>query len=523
MHRYHSRLCVLALAVVLGAVCVLPVGAAEPGILTMAGYYAIPLLDPHGTDSGTAINIIMAVCENLTRFKPGTSEVEPELAQSYEVSNDLMTYTFYLRRGITFTDGAPFNAQAVKTNIERVLALGKGPASRLSEIKSVEIADDYTVKLHLAAPSVSFLYNLTAKAGLHITSPKAIADHATATDPWAETWFNGHLVGTGPYTLTEWIPGDRVVLTRNESYWRGWEGKHFDIIVRREVPEYTTRRLLLQQGEADVIDFLQADDVATLGTAPGIAVVPLPTLNVVWYLPVFTSPVMTNIHVRKALSWAFPYQEAVAIAGMGSVQLRGPMPEVVAGYASGLTQYQTDLAKARTELAAAGYPNGGLKLTLADYTLDRNRQVFEVFQRNLSQIGVDVTYLAMDWGQYSPWATSPAKEGVDLFLVEHWPDYPEATNFITLYFMSTDTFVPCYPRGYSNSTINQLLSSAAGSADIARRNQFYADAQKIIVDEALGIWGYQIGDAIAMSQHIKGFVFTPANFGIYNFYDMYRD
>lgn len=523
MQRSHLKLCALALLVALGVAGALPVAAAEPEILTLAGYYAIPLLDPHGTDSGTAINIIMAVCENLTRFKPGTSEVEPELAERFEVSDDLMTYTFYLRSGITFTDGAPFNAEAVKVNIERVLALGKGPASRLSEVTSVEVIDDFTVALHLAAPSVSFLYNLTAKAGLHITSPQAIAEHATASDPWAEVWFNSHLVGTGPYTLVEWIPGDRVVLARNESYWRGWEGEHFDIVVRREVPEYTTRRLLLQQGEADVIDFLQADDVVTLEAMPGITVVPLPTLNIVWYLSVFSSPVMNDIHVRKALSWAFPYGEAVAIAGMGSVQLGGPMPSVVAGYAEGLPLYVTDLDKARAELAAAGYANGGLKLTLADYTLDRNRQVFEVFQRNLSQIGVEVEYLAMDWGQYSPWATSPAKEGVDLFLVEHWPDYPEATNFITLYFMSTDSFVPCYPRGYSNEELNGLLTQAAGTADIVERHRLYAEAQEIIVDQALGIWGYQIGDGIAMQQAVKGFVFTPANFGIYNFYDMHRE
>ncbi len=493
---------------------------AETSVLTIAGSYEIPLLDPHGTDSGTALNIIMAVCENLTRFEPGTSEVIPELAERFEVSDDLATYTFYLRQGIQFTDGEPFNAEAVKINIERALALGKGPSTRLSEIQTIEIVDEYTIKLHLVAPSVSFLYKLTAKAGLHITSPRAIAEHATADDPWAETWFNSHLVGTGPYTLVEWLPGDRVVLTQNEDYWRGWNDEHIDMIVRRTVPEYTTRKLLLGQGQADIIDFLQADDLDNLKADPGIVVVDLPTLNVVWYVPVFTSPAMSDIHVRKALSWAFPYQEAVEIAGMGSVQLQGPMPSAVAGHTDDLFMYSTDLDKARDELAAAGYEPGELTLNLVHYTLDRNRQVFEVFQRNLMEIGVQLELLDMAWGQFSPWATSPAKEGVDLFIVEHWPDYPEASNFITLYFLSAGDIVPCYPRGYSNPTMNDLLIAAAGTADIDQRNEYYADVQKTIVEEALGIWGYQIGDAIAMSAQVEGFVFTPANFGVYDFYNM---
>ena len=522
--RSHSIGIIGALAIFVFGFCVVPVAVGtEVSVLTMAGYYDIPLLDPHGTDSGTALNIIMAVCENLTRFRPGTSEVVPDLAESFEVSEDLATYTFYLREGIAFTDGELFEAEAVRINIERALALGKGPSTRLSEIESIEVVDDYTIKLHLSAPSVSFLYNLTAKAGLHITSPRAIAEHATADDPWAETWFNNHLVGTGPYKLVEWIPGDRVVLTRNAGYWRGWEGEHIDTIVRRTVPEYTTRKILLEQGQVDMIDFLQADDLVNLKADPGIVVVDLPTLNVVWYLPVFTSPIMNDIHLRKALSWAFPYEEAVEIAGMGSIQLQGPMPSATAGHSDDLLVYHTDLDKASEELAAAGHAPGELTLTLVHYTLDRNRQVFEVFQRNLAQIGVRLELLDMAWGQFSPWATSPAKEGVDLFIVEHWPDYPEASNFITLYFLSTEGIVPCYPRGYANSEINNLLLAAAASADIEQRNEYYAAAQKIIVDDALGIWGYQIGDAIAMSDNVKGFVFTPANFGIYDFYGMSKE
>jgi len=507
----------------LGVLACSAVTLGESQILNMAGGTEIPTLDPHGTDSGTAVNIIMQVCENLTRFKPGTSEVIPQLAESFKISEDLVTYTFYLRQGITFTDGAPFNAEAVRVNVERVQAIGKGPSSRIAEVESVEIVDDYTVKLHLRGPSVTFLYNLTAKAGLHITSPKAIADNATEDDPWAENWFSNNLVGTGPYELSAWAPGDHLILTRNDGYWGGWDGPHIDTILRRTVPEYTTRKQLLQLGQTDMIDYPPAVDLVNLAAIPGVKIEELASLNVVWYLPVFTSPVMNDIHMRKAISWAFPYEEAVEIAGMGSIQLNGPMPNTVAGHTDGLFVYNTDLEKAKAELAAAGYKPGELTLTIVQYTEARHRQVFEVFQRNLAEIGVKLELIDMAWGVFSPWATAPSKEGVDLFLVEHWPDYPEATTFITLYFMSTDTYVPGYPRGYSNAEINRLLGEAATTADIEQRNVLYAEAQEIIVDEALGIWGYQIGDAIAMRDYVKGFVFTAQNFGVYDFYAMYLD
>jgi peptide/nickel transport system substrate-binding protein len=521
MKRFFKPGILLILLLVFGLTTA-GVGSAET-VFTMAGFYDIPTLDPHATDSGTAENIFMQACENLTRFKPGTSEIVPQLAEKYEVSDDLKTYTFYLRRGIKFTDGAPFDAEAVKINIERTIALGKGPSTRLAEVSEIKVIDDHTVQAILRNPSVTFLYSMTAKAGLHMLSPKALAENKTDDDPWAEQWFSNHIVGTGPYQLVEWTPGDKVILKKNEDYWGGWEGKHIDVMIRRTVPEYTTRRLLLQQGKVDMIDFPPAEDLDNLRAMADVNVVELATINIVWYLSVFTSDVMQNLDLRKALSWAFPYEKAVEIAGMGSVQLQGPMPAVAVGHNDKLFTYHADLEKAKEHLAAAGYKPGELTLTLVHYTMDRNRRIFEIFQSNLAQIGVELKLTDMVWGQFSPWATAPSKQDADLFIVEHWPDFPEATNFITLYFMNTPDHAPGYPRGYTNEKINELLGKAAQTVDPEARNALYRQAQEVIVEEALGIWAFQIGDAVAMKDYVKGFVFTPANFGVYDYYLMSLD
>jgi peptide/nickel transport system substrate-binding protein len=493
--------------------------------LTIAGVYEPPTLDPHATDSGTALGVIMEIVENLLAFKPGTAEISPCLAERYELSADGLTYTFHLRQGIQFTDGTPFNAAAVKLNIDRIVALGKNSATLLGDIARVDVIDGYTVAIVLNQPTPLFLLKLTAKAALHIISPQSIQDHATSADPWAENWVATHPVGTGPYKLVEWVPQDRVVLAKNPTYWRGWEGKHIDTIIRRTVPEYTTRKLLLQQGQADIIDSPAADDLANLRAIPGIVVRDLATLNTVWYLPIYTSTVMQNVHVRRALSWAFPYAEAVQIAGMGSIQLQGPVPSSVPGHDKNLFMYTTDLKKAADELTASGYAKGELSITLVHYTSDVNRRVFEVFQRNLRDVGIDLKLWDMDWGQFSPWANADAasKAGADIFHVEQWPDFPDPYNYVTLYFKNTEDFWTWYPRGYVNDDINRLTTEAELTEDQTRRNQLYSEVQQILVDDAVGIWAYQIGDALAMQEAVKGFVFTPANYGAYNIYEIYKE
>jgi peptide/nickel transport system substrate-binding protein len=488
-------------------------------VLTIAGLFDIPTVDPHATLSGTAASVFMPVCEGLTQFEPGTSKIVPHLAERWEISEDQTQYTFYLRQGIVFTDGAPFNAEAVKLNIERALALGQAPSTRLRAVSSVDVLDEYTVRFNLSGPSTTFLSNVNVKAGL--VSPKAIADHATDSDPWATEWFNNHLVGTGPYMLVEWIPGDRVILTRNPDYWGGWDGPHIDTIVRRTVPEYTTRKLLLETGEVDFIDNLQPDDAESLRSIPGVEIKYMPTINVGWFVFEFQDPVMWNLDLRKALSWAFPYEEANAIAGWGSQQLVGPMPDSVPGHDSTLFQYHTDLDKAAEYLAAAGYEPGELTLNLIDYTTDRNRRWYEAFYSNLQAIGVTLDREESSWGQYSPWMASQSKDRGHMFVIVHWPNFPDATEFLNLYFEGTLEDPPQFPRDYVDPQLNWLLSEAASERDPERRAHLYSEAQQFIVDQALGIWGVHFYDAIAVKDYVKGIVFTPANFGVYDFYNMY--
>lgn len=497
--------------------------------LTIAGYYDIPTLDPAGTRSGTAHSIIMAVCEKLVRFKPGTSELEPVLATRWEVSEDLKTYTFYLRKGIEFTDGTPFNAKAVKFNFERVMGIKKGPAAGLLNVKEVKIVDPYKVQFILKRPSAPFIYKVAAWAGLNFISPKAVKEHATDEDPWAEDWVRNHLVGTGPYKLVEWIPKQRVVLTRNNDYWRGWEGKHFDRIIRKVVPEYTTREMLLQKGKVDMIDFPPAYSIPKLKRLSGIRVEEYPTINPDFYLFNLRSKVMQNKKIREALSWAFPYKEALEIAGKGASQLQGPLPKDVWAHNDELFVYHTDLEKAAELLKEAGYKPGELSLTLAHYTMERNRKLFETFQINLRKIGVQLNLKSMAWGRYSPWMQSRKKGNVDIFFVEKWAAYPEPTNFLSLNFEDSEYNRVSLPFGYKyalpthQAKLNDLLIKARQSPNKEERARLYKEAQELIVDDVLGIWAFQMGAAVAMRDYVKGFVATPAYFAIYDFYRMYKE
>jgi peptide/nickel transport system substrate-binding protein len=491
--------------------------------LIFAAHYGIPTLDPGMTSSGTAHCVMMAAYDKLVKFKPGTAEIVPMLALDWDISEDLKTYTFHLRRGIKFTDGAPFNAEAVKVNIERVLALKRAPSKNLSAIKEVKVVDEYTVQFILKNPSTLLMTQLAADVGLNIISPKAIKEHTTKADPWAKDWLRNHMVGTGPYKLVEWIPKDRLILTKNEDYWRGWDGKHLDTIIRRTVPEWSTRKLLIMQGKADLIDYPPAEEAAALKATPGIKVVLLPSINVIYYSFYFGSEKMRNKKLRKALAYAFPYKEAVEIGGWGALQLQGPMPASIEGFNDKLFVYHTDLKKAAELLKEAGYKPGELTVSFFRSIRDRDRMITEAFQSNLQRIGVKMQVTEMAFAQYSPWRASENKEGADIFTCEHWANYPEATNFLSLLWENSEDQKQKFYSGYKNEDLNKVLAEARASIDPEKQKELYKKAQEIIVDDVPAMFGIQMGDGVVLRNHVKGFVPTQCYFAKHDFYLMYLE
>jgi peptide/nickel transport system substrate-binding protein len=495
-----------------------------PRVITFAGPIEAPTLDNHVTLSGTSHNLILMVNEGLLRLRPGSFPVEIEgvLAESWEVSECLTIYTFHLRQGIYFTDGAPFNAEAVEVNIRRVQELGFGPAGFLGVIEEVNVIDTYTVEFVLPVPCIVFPYLLAAWTGPQMISPKAIAEHATADDPWATKWLHDNMVGTGPFILKERIPGERTVLVRNENWWRGWGEDYIDKFVKLIIPEYATRKMMLFKGEVDIISHhIPAVELPILEAQPGIVVDYIPTINVKHIRFNFGEEVMHCKYLRTALSWAFPYDEVVQLVGPGTVQGHGPMPALIPGHCDEVFMFHTDLDKAREYLAKAGFQPGELTLTYAWNTPPPlNDAIAKAFYANLKAIGIEVELVPMAWGVYKPWLGGP-KEGVELFFHSHWGQFPEATNQLALHFECSPYRSPWPPFGWRCEALNELLITARHTPCVETRLELYRQAQHLIMDAVVSIYAVHWAGWIATSDRVGGWVTTLGHFGVWHNYRLY--
>ncbi len=219
-------------------------------------------LDPALVDDGESSKVIVNIYEGLLQYAKDSTKLEPCLAESWDVSEDGLTYTFHLRKGVKFQDGTDFNAEAVKVNIERQMTDNATEEMTYADfvygyVTKVEAKDEYTVVVTLKDVCTPFLYNLAMSMAAPIISPKALADN------------NGNVnrapVGTGPYSFVRWDADQAVVLVRNENYW-GEKAKTKNVIFKI-IKDNSARVVALKNGEVDMIDGIDATVVKELTDA----------------------------------------------------------------------------------------------------------------------------------------------------------------------------------------------------------------------------------------------------------------
>src|SRR5215472_16317984 len=236
-------------------------------------------LDPEAVLNNTSGFVMATIYDGLIRYKPGTVEVEPGLAQSWDVSPDALTYTFHLRSGVKFHDGSSFDAKALIATLDRQLRkddpnyLGKtGPVQNLADFTYGAVAayraiDDHTVEFRMKEPSAALLASL-AMVWNGVVSPTAAAKGGKE--------FRNHPVGSGPFIFREWRQRDQVVLDANPDYWKG--KPKVDHLVFKEYPDAQAALLALKRGETQimgdvatqVISAIKSDPSLTLLTQPGL-------------------------------------------------------------------------------------------------------------------------------------------------------------------------------------------------------------------------------------------------------------
>ena len=447
--------------------------------------------DPHSTYSTIGSMICLPCYEMLIRYKgDSVSDYEPMLAQSWEMNADNTEATFTLFENVQFHDGTPCDATAVKSSLTRLVKMEKGPYLVLARFvpdpdNQIQVVDAKTVTFTFTQPQPLFLAAMASSYGPLIVSPTAVEENKTDDDPWANQWVMFNAVGTGPYKMTQNDMSEGAKYEKFEEFHGGWDGNHFDSVFYRVVPESSTRRQLIESGEADATAYnLTPDDVEALRQDPRVVVEEYPTTRINW---VIMNAVKLNTQARQGFSYAFPYDEVMNGAYTGLLTRSGPIPDSVIGFDPNVFIYQTDLAKAKELVLAAGFAEGDSFDYYVDSSDEVENTVAQLFQANVQQMGFNLEISSIDAATIESmvFGDSPAEERP--FFVggwEWWPDYNDPWNMLAPNFLIEAAGGGGDNGGfYKNDRFEELMAQAKDVTDTNQLDEIMKECQSILTEQ----------------------------------------
>lgn len=466
-------------------------------------------LDPHFTTEGNAYTIGFAAYETLVRNKVVdgriTGEMEPHLAQSWEVSPDGTVWTFRLREGLVFSDGTPLDAEAVKFSFERLVSLNAGPAgSFFAPLASVEVIDPLTVALRLKEPYAPFL-SVLATYGGSVVNPK-VMDEEKGGDLAAE-YLAANLAGSGPFVLEEFSRGQQLVLAANPNYWG--PKPQLGRIIFRSMPEASAIRLALTRGDIDwSLTELPPDMLAELEGQSGIRVISEPIFAMNFGYMNNTRAPFDNVKVRQAVNYAIDYDTIInQLLGGHAERVRGPIPPGLLGHDDEVFQYSHDPEKARQLLAEAGLPDG-FSTTLVYANIPAGDQLAQFVQANLSEVGVNVE---LEKVAEPARRERLANRDFDMSIGGWTANYSDPNMFMGPLFDSRNHGLPGNRSYYTNPQVDELVRKAAAAVDQDERVRRYREAQDLIIEDAPYFFLFHAAYRLAVRDNLSGVALNPSN------------
>src|ERR671915_321689 len=517
--------------------------AGAGGTLVFAGASDPVVIDGALVSDGESIRVITQIFETLVGLKPGTTEVEPVLAESYEVNEDATVFTFNIRDGVTFHDGTDLDAAAVCFNFNRWYNFS-GPLQSASAsyywqaffggyknnesedlspslFKSCTTPDPMTAVITLTKPSASMLAALTQQA-FSIASPDALrqynADEGTLDEEVGfrptGTFGTEHPIGTGPFEFVSWTREDRLVLRRYEDYW-GEKAKVDELIIR-PIADNAARLQALQNDEIQGYALVEPQDIETIEGSDTLKILERPAFNVAYVGINQAKPPMNNLKVRQAIAHGLDRQAVVdSFYGGRGVVAEQMMPPEVEGYADSVTTYEYDPERAQELPREAGltppveiefwYPSD-----VSRPYMPNPKNNFEAFAASLNKSGFRVVPKTAPWDPDYLGRVDEGNAG-HLHLIGWTGDFADADNFIGTFFQN---FSPQF--GFRDPTLFKLLDDAEKEADRQTRIDMYKEANQLIMDQLPAIPYAHTKPALAFRQDIEGFVPSPTTNELFN-------
>lgn len=510
----------LILALVLGACApAAPAGeqaaqpaeqAAQPAagskILLYGGNQDIDNIDP-ATGENYSINAALISLYDALFITRG-NELQPNLVESYEVSDDAKVFTFKLKQNAKFHDGSPVNADAVVYSFNRLITLQGPPTYRWAGIAGADAAktvDEFTVEFTLEQPFAPFVGTLTQ---LYIVNPAIV--EANKGDDFGQSYLKEHEAGSGPFTQGRWEIGNLYEFKAVADYWGGWQSEnHIDgflWIIKRDSASQVNSLLA---GETHIADTIDGQDAEKIQQEAGFVVYENSGYFINTIKMNTQGEYTSDPNVRKAIAYAMNYEQLPVVEDIPVQVLPGPTPLNFIGAVEGLEVPTYDIAKAKEFLAQSPWPDGGFTLDYV-YVTDLTREEVSglLLLEGLKELNITLNMKPMLWPDMVASCATP-ETGPDLINIYTQPAYldPDAHLYNQYHSAQWGSFNSC--NFYKNEAVDKLLDEARVLGDEAQRMEKYAEAQKLIAADQPSIWTYTENTMIAAHECIKGYEFRP--------------
>ncbi|MFD2044734.1 glutathione ABC transporter substrate-binding protein [Ornithinibacillus salinisoli] len=442
-------------------------GEDVPKELTYASTSDAKGLSPIDTNDSVSSNVIVQVYETLFTLDPETMEPQPLLAESYETPDE-NTWVIKLNEGITFHDGTPFNAEAVKYSFEQMKDPERAAprASLLEPIESIEVEDEYTVVLNTKEPYGPMLAALS-HTNAAIVSPTADQEGDINREP----------VGTGPFVFEDWEEGDQVVLTKNEDYWR--EPTQLEKVVFKVVPEFSTAISMLETGDVQFLDAIPSDHISRVESLNNVEVQKKEGTRVSYLTFNVEKEPFNDLEFRQAVAYAVDQESYVnQLNGLGEYNESIIGPKVF-GYNEDAqdTGYNYDPDKAAEIIEANGY--GDETFTMLVANRDNYMKMAEIVQAQLSDVGLNVQIETMEWGAFLD--TARAGEYEMTFL--GWANSTADGSELLYPNLHTDNIGGSNYTRYNNEDFNKLVEESRITVDQDVRKEKLHEANVLAIQD----------------------------------------
>jgi peptide/nickel transport system substrate-binding protein len=466
-----------------------------PGTLEIALESEPPELDPNLSSAYVDRQVMASLYDKLVDINT-EGEIVPMLAKSYEVSDDGKAYTFKLREGVKFHDGEPFNAEAVKFNLERYREGDSTRSTEVEPIESVEIVDDMTVRVNMKQTFAPFLAVLTDRAGIMV-SPKSVKEN------------NGRIsnnpIGTGPFKFVERRRGESITLEKNENYWRDGLPKA-DKVVYRGIDDENVQLQSFKSGELDVIDSIPYVEFNDLKQDESYQVSIEPGLGYQGFYLNVRQPPFDNKKLRQAV-YNLVDREAVVQAvlrGIGGDPGNSPFGKNSLAYSEESDSFSApDVEEAKRLLKEAGEPNG-FSFTLKIDPSPSSQQLGQVIQNGMKKAGVEVKLERLEFGTL----LEQSSNGDFQALALGWSGRIDPDLNIYDFMVTNGDF---NDSGYSNKEVDRLLNEARTTLDEGRRKELYTQVMEILHEDVPYVYLYHNNSTtdFAFQGNLTGFEAYP--------------